>query len=335
MIKLLITDDDQFTRIFLRQVVQRSPEIEVIGEAENGQQAVEMTKTLKPDIITMDVMMPIMDGLEATAKIKAFSTTPIIMVSELTSKDSDATLKALELGAVDYLSKSSDRAQFDIPHVTKELANKVLFWGKKKSGITPQAPLLRPVNPVKPPELIVIGVSTGGPQALPQLFNAMGNINSPVIVAQNMPAIFTEPFVKQIQASTIIKVITAQSGMTLQPKTIYIIPGGQDCVVHKNSSGSLDLTVERIAKYERHPSINALFSSASTEANSAVGVVLTGTGHYGVEGAKNIQKKGWPVLVQDPKTCSTDGLPQATIQAGAATEILTLEKIGQRLAQWA
>lgn len=334
MINLLIVDDDTFTRVFLRQIVERNPEIQVIGEAEDGKQAVEMVENLKPDIVTMDVMMPEMDGLEATARIKANNPVPIIMVSELTtSKDSDATLRALERGAVDYLSKSSTHTQFDIPHVTRELANKVLFWGKKTSGVLHTSPTLTKVSPPKPLELILIGVSMGGPQALPKLFQSMGKISTPIVVAQSMPAIFTEAFVKQIQSCTSVPVLTAATGMSLEPSTIYIIPGGMDGSVLKKS-GSLVLSVERLAQYNTHPSIQVLFSSAAHVPANSVAVILTGADPYSLQGAEKIKWKGWPILVQEPKTCVTDSAVQAIIQAGLASEVLTLEDMGQRLSEW-
>ncbi|MGN7613251.1 chemotaxis protein CheB [Magnetococcales bacterium HHB-1] len=337
MIKLVIVDDDAFTRIFLRNLARLSPEITIVGEAENGKQAIEMVKTLKPDVVTMDVMMPEMDGLETTRQIMKTTPCPIIMVSELTQEDSHATLKALEYGAVDYLSKSSTHLKLDIPHVKEQLVEKITYWAtnasvKKKRTTTSHR--LTQVSPSGPVDLVVLSASTGGIKTLPEILKPLTNPSCIILIAQTMPAIFTEPFKAQVQSQTDLNVIIAQPGVDLEPGTIYIAPGGKDCILKKSPQNTLQCEIKLLPDTINHPSGKALFSSVAQHAKNAVAIILSGKGKNVVLGAKKIIQRGWPVLVQDPTTCIADRACQIALKEGAATESLSPEEIGQRLAQW-
>ncbi|NBV89506.1 MAG: response regulator, partial [Betaproteobacteria bacterium] len=191
MIRILISDDSAFMRIAIRKMVEPFDDIQVVGEARTGQMAVEMAENLKPDVITMDVEMPVMDGLEATKQIMLRVPTPIIMLSSLTERNSVTTIKALELGAVDFIAKKSSFVQLDIVKIGEELVEKLRYWGKKKTrvsmGARPSAAtpaFFRSAEPAQPvnlrkadsalaPSLVVLGISTGGPATLPQALKAM------------------------------------------------------------------------------------------------------------------------------------------------------------------
>lgn len=333
-ILVLIADDDSFSRIFLRGLLESHPDIAVVGEAEDGAQAVEMAEKLKPDIITMDVSMPGMNGLEATAKIMARSPRPILLVSELTQEASEATLKGLELGAVDFLSKSSNHLRFDIPHVKEELVEKILYWAKPHARKAKSRFIPRAISPAGAVDLVLIAVATGGPQMLPNFFGPLQSLSCPMVLAQVMPAMFTEPFVARLQSKTALRVVTGSSGMILEPGVIHVAPGGMDVLVHGGIGGKLLLDVKRLADSDTHPSARALFESAANAAKNGVAVVLTGKSRQVAKGAKKIFQKGWPVLVQDPTTCVVDRSSRAVLEAESATEILSPEEIGQRVAFW-
>ena len=351
MIRLLISDDSAFMRIAIRKMVESQPDIEVVGEAKTGQMCVEMAKELRPDVITMDVEMPVMDGLEATRQIMAATPCPIIMLSSLTERNSVTTIRALELGAVDFIAKKSSFVQLDIVQIGADLVEKLRYWGKKKTrlssvrgfGSSALAPVtkaatgqrqLRSVTGGQPAGLVVLGISTGGPATLPQVLKAMGRLGCPMVVAQHMPPMFTSGFAAHLRSETGLDVVESTEQMELKPGMVVIAKGGTDVVVREPFPGKLMLYQKTDLQASIHPNADVLFRSAAAASCPVVAVVMTGMGSDGMLGVKDlVARKNSHVLAQDPDSCIVDGMPSSTINAGLATAVLSPQEIGTRLSR--
>lgn len=354
MIRLLISDDSAFMRIAIRKMVENEPDIEVVGEAKTGQMCVEMAQSLKPDVITMDVEMPVMDGLEATRQIMANSPCPIIMLSSLTERNSVTTIRALELGAVDFIAKKSSFVQLDIVKIGQELIEKLRYWAQKKSrlgalrsisrspagipaappGQVAAAPTLRTVPQQPHVGLVVLGISTGGPATLPQVLKGMGRLPCPMVVAQHMPPMFTNGFAMHLRNETGLDVVESTESLELKPGMVVIAKGGTDVVVREPFPGKLMLYEKTDPHANIHPNADVLFRSAASTSCAVVAVVMTGMGSDGMLGAKDlVARKGSAVLVQEPDTCIVDGMPASAINAGLASAVLGPKELGMRLSR--
>ncbi len=355
MIKLLISDDSAFMRIAIRKMVSVVEEITIVGEASNGQIALEMARELKPDVITMDVEMPVMNGLDAVREIMASAPCPIIMVSSLTERDSSTTIKALEYGAVDFIAKQSSFVQLDIAKIGQELVEKLRFWGLRKrrtlfppmpgaahpasaGSMAPAAPValprLRTADRRGAPGLVVVGISTGGPVTLAPFLKAMGELTCPVVIAQHMPPMFTAGLAAHLRIDTGLNVVESSDNMALAPGMVVIAKGGQDVVVRETAPGVLRVFERLDPEAPIHPNANVLFASAARLSCDVVGVVMTGMGSDGVHGSRAlVDAKSSTIIAQEPKTCVVDGMPGSVIEAGLATAILAPEDIGRRLAR--
>ncbi|MFM8863741.1 MAG: chemotaxis-specific protein-glutamate methyltransferase CheB [Limnohabitans sp.] len=352
MIRLLISDDSAFMRIAIRKMVEGHADIEVVGEAKTGQMSVQMAEELKPDVITMDVEMPVMDGLEATRQIMSRCPCPIIMLSSLTERNSVTTIKALELGAVDFIAKKSSFVQLDIVKIGDELVEKLRYWAKKRTRLNlirpagegalakappvdTRAPVhLRHANMSTAPGLVVLGISTGGPATLPQTLKSMGRLPCPMVVAQHMPPMFTSGFAAHLRTQTGLDVVESTDGMELKPGMVVIARGGTDVVVREPFPGKIMLYEKTDHAAPIHPNADILFRSAASLSCPVVAVIMTGMGHDGSKGAQDlVARKSSPVLVQDPQTCIVDGMPGSAIEAGLASAVLAPAELGTRLAR--
>lgn len=360
MIRLLISDDSAFMRIAIRKMAESDPEIQIVGEARTGKMCVEMAEELKPDVITMDVEMPVMDGLEATRQIMARCPCPIIMLSSLTERHSVTTIKALELGAVDFIAKQSSFVQLDIVKIGGELVEKIRFWAKKRNrlgrslasspadfaapaggqaaGRDPApAPILRRPPPPGAPGLIVLGISTGGPATLPQMLKAMrGPLTCPMVVAQHMPPMFTSGFAAHLRVETGLDVVESADGMEVTPGKVIIIKGGTDAVIREPFPGRLLLQERTNEEAPIHPNADVLFRSAAHLSCPVAAVIMTGMGSDGAKGAQElVTRKGSAVYVQEPSSCIVDGMPSSAMNLGLATAVLSPQDLGARLARLA
>jgi two-component system chemotaxis response regulator CheB len=351
--RVLVVDDSTFMRIALRRIIEGGAGMTVVGEARNGREAVELARELKPDIITLDVEMPELDGLAALKMIVSEHRPPpiMIMVSGHTQRGTDATIKALSLGAVDFVSKSSSFAAEDLGHVDSALKEKLRYWAQQPrqpafqaaperqtiaAAMAPpgpiMAPMLRPVTPRGPADLIVVASSTGGPQMLAPFLKAATPLGAPMVVAQHMPAKFTASLADLLRSETGLEVREGAHRMALTPGSVTIIPGGGDAVVARAAAGfELRLTLQDSLV---HPCADLLFETAALVARHPVAVIMTGMGNDGTQGAQHFQRRKLPVLVQEPKTCVVAGMPTAAIEAGVATESLAPAHIGQKLVLW-
>lgn len=348
MIKLLIVDDSGFMRVAIRKMVEADARIQVVGEARNGAIALSMVESLQPNVITMDIEMPEMDGLEAIRRIMASQPRPIIVLSSLTQAGAPTTLKALELGAVDFISKASSFVQLDIVHIQNELLEKIRYWGHRVAPPVGAAAANPTISRRPPPasggrraaprgkvDMVAVGVSTGGPRMLPVMLQHVGKLHCPVVVAQHMPAAFTPSFADHLQTQTGLRVVEGKDGAKLENGIVVILPGGTDAVVRAAPFQGFTLRIQHQPGLTVHPSVDLLFRSVAATARQAVGVILTGMGRDGCDSAGEMAAKGWPVLAQTPSTCVVDGMPGEVIAAGHASDVLSLEEIGRRLTLWA
>ncbi len=337
MTRLLIADDSAFMRIAIRKMVSEYDDIEVVGEASNGQIALQMAKELKPDVITMDVEMPVMNGIDAVRDIMAQCPTPVIMVSSLTEKDSETTVKALSLGAVDFIAKQSSFVQLDIVKIGQELVEKLRFWGARKgrrplsaptaaassgsswsstgagssaakpaAGKTPAftsiergapLPVLRRAEKRAAPSLIVVGISTGGPVTLPRMLKTMGKLNCPVIIAQHMPPMFTNGLATHLRKDTGLNVMESTDNLKLEPGMVVIARGGTDLIVRELTAGNLTVFERTHPEVVIHPNADVLFGSAAKLGCEVVGVVMTGMGSDGMKGAKELVERKGATII--------------------------------------
>jgi two-component system chemotaxis response regulator CheB len=339
-IRALVVDDSGFMRIALRKIIEADGDIRVVGEARNGREAIRMAQELKPDVVTMDIVMPEMDGIEATRRIvKEVAPAPrVIMVSASTQEGADATLRALHAGAADFISKSTSFADTDLGSLDAELRVRLRQWRTAASPVPAEPSTGRSEastdGTAGTTDLIVVAASTGGPQALPVLLAAMGPLEPPVVIAQHMPEVFTRSLADHLASEIGLDVREGAMYAPLPQRTVTILPGGQDSVIAFGRTGSFELRPGAGTGFV-HPSGDLLLQSAALTARCPVAVILTGMGADGSSGAAAFRRRGRPVLVQTPESCVVGGMPSAAIAAGVATDILGLEEMGRKLASLA
>jgi two-component system chemotaxis response regulator CheB len=339
MIRVLVVDDSAFMRKALATMLTGDPEIEVVGNARNGEEALELVRQLDPDVVTMDVEMPVMDGITAVRQIMAQSPRPILMVSSLTREGAEETLTAMEAGAVDFIPKALSRVSLEIVHIEAELRAKVKAVARRRAPKVSAAPRPAPAPGIGPKgvELIAIGVSTGGPPAVQRILAALpAHFPVPILIAQHMPRAFTGPFAQRLDATSALTVREAEDGMPLAPGLVLVGPGGLHLRVRRQG---LRLHAEvgqepQDALYK--PSATELIASvARTCAGRAAALIMTGMGSDGLEGARRLKAAGGVVLAQSEATCTVYGMPKAVVDAGLTDAVVDLDAIAATLIQLA
>lgn len=345
-IKVVVVDDSAFMRKAISTMLKKDPEIEVAGIARNGQEGLELIRRLDPDVVTLDIEMPVMDGLTALKHIMMEMPRPVIMVSSLTTDGAEATLKAMELGAVDFIPKQLSKVSLDIVKIEKDLQDKVRAVARKKARTSRLASLQRPPRaPVQKPvaetpsssriqrDIVAIGVSTGGPPAVQKILSQLPpDFPASILIAQHMPGGFTGPFAKRLNDSTPLNVREAENGDILKPGWVYIAPGGLHLKISQKVS-----RIESVVSMEPcdalyKPSANVLFSSVAQGVGArALGVVLTGMGNDGLLGARDLKNRGGYILAQSEETCVVYGMPKAVVDEGLADEVIELEKMAETI----
>ena len=359
-IRVLVVDDSVFFRKRVKEILDTDSDITVIDTANNGQVAVEKAAALKPDVITMDIEMPVLDGISAVRKIMAQTPIPILMFSSLTHEGAQATLEALDAGAVDFLPKSFDEIAKDKEQVKQLLRARVKALGgrpaRMKRPTPPPAPPSRPsptqisrrVTPApavskvtrKRPSrssynLVAIGTSTGGPVALQRVLTVLpANFPLPLLLIQHMPASFTPAFAQRLNALCQIEVREAKDGDMLKPGLALLAPGGKQMILERGSGAVARVKiVDGRPDMSYKPSVDLTFASVSeTYPGRVLSVVMTGMGADGRDGARRLKAAGSTVWAQDEDSCVVYGMPMAVVTAGLADEVLSLEQIGPRLA---
>ncbi len=343
-VKVLVVDDSAFMRKIISDILEEDPKIKVIDRARDGKEAVEKTLKLDPDVITLDVEMPGMDGLAALKEIMRLKPTPVVMVSSLTRKGADTTMKALALGAVDFVAKPSGAISLDMKDVAQELREKVLIAAsasvEKLIGIAP--PTKEPVRPIqikrKNIEVVAIAASTGGPRAIQ---NVLGNVKTtsiaPIVVVQHMPVGFTKSFAERLNEISILEVLEGYDNLLLKPGMVVIAPGGSHLIVEYNKAKQLICRLSDMPPlHSVKPAADLLFLSiADVIGYASLGVVLTGMGRDGAVGAKAIKQGGGYVIAESSDTCVIYGMPKAAVEQGAVDEVLPLHAISIRIEELA
>jgi two-component system, chemotaxis family, protein-glutamate methylesterase/glutaminase len=344
-IKVMVVDDSVVVRKIVTDVLSQDPAITVVGTAPNGRLAVTKLEQLKPDLVTMDIEMPDMNGIDAVRAIRAMgSRVPIIMFSTLTERGASATLDALSSGANDYVTKPANVGSVaqSMESVRQQLVPKIkALTGRPLTAGAP-APSAAPVAPRPPvarnrarqePAVLVIGSSTGGPEALTKVLPLLpASLPVPVLVVQHMPPVFTRQFAQRLDRLCALDVVEAVAGTTLAPGTVHIAPGDFHLTV--KGTGGVRRTALDQGPPENfcRPAVDVLFRSAVAAYDGAVlGVVLTGMGSDGRIGAGQIREAGGSVVAQDQATSVVWGMPGAVAQAGHADEVLPLHQIAEAI----
>jgi two-component system chemotaxis response regulator CheB len=349
--KVLIVDDSAFMRKVLETIISGDDQLQVVGQAKDGREAVTLAESLKPDVITMDINMPHVDGLQATAQIMISNPRPIVIVSSESREGASSTLKALELGAIEFVAKPSSGIDLDMNSVKEELLRKVRMSAKVRvvrtasrlassvqgigtNGAAPAVPRASAAPRASQSSsldqrfpIVVLGASTGGPATVMRLAPGFTrDFPAAVFLVQHMPAAFTTQYAAQLAEFTGIRVKEAEPNEPVQPGTLYICPGGQHLRITATGRIQLDGTSGRINGYL--PCIDITMESAATYAGAnAIGVVLTGMGNDGAAGAKAIQNAGGLVIAQDEATSVIFGMPAEAIKAANVQHVLAIDDI--------
>lgn len=392
MIRVLIADDSAFMRKVLSDMFAKQSDFQVVGTAVNGKDTIDKVKKFQPDILTLDVQMPVMDGLEALAIIMDECPLPVVMVSSMTQRGTDATIRALALGAVDFVSKAGgpiskiDSIEEEILVKCREAAQ--AHVSKTKASVKPIVYTPRPVAPPpapKPPtpaesfvmkkiepkrrtglilgvkptitkipaqitvkpipnstsnslsnkKLVVIGTSTGGPQALQTVITSLpGNLPCGVVVVQHMPAGFTRSLADRLNSISEIAVKEAENDEIIKAGQVYIAPGNFHLRIVPIAGSGRKIVLSQEPPVGNHrPAVNVMFDSAAQFGHDLVSVIMTGMGSDGCEGMKKIKANGGYSIAQNEESCVVYGMPKAVVDAGLADEIQPLTKIAEAIVE--
>ncbi|MDD2321297.1 MAG: chemotaxis response regulator protein-glutamate methylesterase [Geobacteraceae bacterium] len=347
-IRVLIVDDSSFMRMAIRRILSSDPDIEIAGTANNGAEGVQKTLELKPDLVTMDVEMPVMDGIAALKQIMAKEPTRVIMVSTLTNEGAKATFDALEAGAVDYIPKNITDSTSAQAIFREEILRKVkeaVRSSTDRRSVPPsrQAPLVRRVAEARLPKIrmnyVAIGASTGGPVALQEVLSRIP-INFPfgIMVVIHMPKAFTGPYAERLNAKCSLTIKEAAEGDILKPGTALIAAGGSHTLITRRPGG-LCVQQAPTSEYPKNtyvPSVDLMMTSLADACGGAMlGVILTGMGNDGFKGMQHLKSKGGITLVQDEASSTIYGMPRACVNGGVADLVLPLDQIGFEIAKTA
>ena len=325
--RVLTVDDSPLFQDVLSAIISAAPGLSLAGRAFDGREAVEKVIELCPDVVTLDVEMPVLDGLASLERIMRVRPTPVIMVSSHTRSASAATIRALQLGAVDFVEKPQGPAAQSIRQLKDELVEKLAALGERSSSGKPsvRAPRDRRVLHGRKPRVVVVGASTGGTGVLTRIFNALpARVTTSVIAVQHMPAGFTAEFARRLSETVLCPVREARHGELLDPGVVFIVPGGFHCTVYGNTF--------RLSKGEPvhgyMPSIDVTMESVARRFGPDVcGVLLTGIGRDGAEGIRAIRESGGCTIAQDESTSVAFGMPKAAIATGKVDVVLTESEI--------
>ena len=341
MIRVLSVDDSPFVRQALSRMLSSAPDIEVAGMGADGREAIEKVKELKPDVVTLDIQMPRMDGLEALKRIMAENPVPVLLLSSVTREGASVTLRGLELGAMDFVDKSSVKGNMNLLALSEELQSKVrALAGVSQVHLTPVVwevpePRLAVASLPHPhrAEVVVIGTSTGGPPALQAIIPRLPEtFPAALIVVQHMPAGFTKSLAERLDARSALRVREAEDGDEIVPGQVFVAPAGRHLKVKKRGSVVRVALDEEPRSSLHRPSADVVMASvAKVYGEHALGILLTGMGSDGVEGLRAIQRAGGQTLAESPETCVIYGMPKAAVEAGVVDRSVPLDRVADEI----
>jgi len=348
-IKVLVIDDSALMRKLLVELINRSTDVEAVGEAPDAISAREMIKTLNPDVLTLDVQMPKMDGIEFLERLMRLRPMPVVMVSAYTVAGSETALRALELGAFDFIGKPRAESAQSTEDYAQELLEKIrAAHGAGLRRIVPALPRAAPstaaplVPAAKAPgatgrpasigdRIVFVGASTGGTEAIKHFLGGLPENCPPVLVVQHMPEAFTASFAKRLDSLCPPRVVEAQGGERVESGTVYIAPGHSHLQIRRSGNGYVTEILATPPVNRHRPSVDVLFDSAAPLGRQAVGVILTGMGKDGAQGLLRMRQAGARTFGQDEASCVVYGMPREAALIGAVEEVASLDEMARRV----
>jgi two-component system, chemotaxis family, protein-glutamate methylesterase/glutaminase len=340
-VKVLVADDSAFMRTALTRMIESDASLHVVGTAQTGLEALEKISRLQPDVVTLDIEMPGLNGLETLKRVMRDSPRPVIMVSSLTQEGADTTLEALDLGAFDYVPKQQSYVSLDIVKVRDDLVNKIKAAARSRPCARGQ---MRPTESrsaavaapsyLGVPSIVAIGTSTGGPKALQEILPSLPqDLAVGVLIVQHMPPGFTGPFAKRLNNLCKVTVHEAEPGMRVERGHVYIAPAGKHMTVRRRASSEAVLQVSTTPNNTLHiPSVDVMMLSvAETFRSLAMGVIMTGMGADGALGMKAIFQEGGLTVGQDEATCAVYGMPRSCAEMGILKRVVPLPEIPRQI----
>jgi len=332
-VRVLIVDDSAFIRVLLTEILQNDPEVEVIATAEDPIDAREKIKKYKPDVITLDVEMPKMDGITFLKNLMRLRPMPVIMVSTLTQAGADTTMQALQIGAFDFVEKPSTDVKSKLTNLAQDLIEKVKAAAKCNTHAlekmnTGKKDVVKLKKSKGNYELIAIGASTGGTEAIRDVVTRLPEGLPPIVMSQHIPDTFSTSYSKRLNGESKIEVRELRSATKLERGFAYLAPGSHHLVV-KRKSGELWADINDGEKVNRHkPSVDVMYNSIIEQnIKRCLGIILTGMGKDGAKGLKRLRELGCTTVAQDEQTSVVWGMPGAAVAIDAAQEVLPLDKI--------
>ncbi len=345
-IRVLVIDDSALMRKLLTEIINAAPDLEVVGAAPDAATAREMIKVLNPDVLTLDVQMPHMDGLEFLERLMRLRPTPVVMVSAFTRAGSETTLRALELGALDFIAKPRAETAQRLEEYGNELADKIrAAKGARLQARKPSVASAEPGSPAAKPKpianvsggqwtgkIICLGASTGGTEAIKTFLSGMPANCPPILIVQHMPETFTASFAARLNILCQPTVVEARGGEIVQQGMVYIAPGHSHMLMRKGPGG-VTTELSQAEPVNRHrPSVDVLFDAAATVlGNQAVGVILTGMGKDGAKGMLRMREAGARTFGQDEASCVVYGMPREAFLLGGVQDVVSLEQMSGRV----
>ena len=339
VVRVLVVDDSAYVRKVVKEMLSRSPFLDVVGTARDGEEALKQVETLKPDVVTCDLIMPGTNGVDFIRQQMAIQPVPIVVVS-IAAESSDRVLSALDAGAVDFVQKPSALATEKVFDMAEDLVAKV-----KAASSAPVAELRRPVTAPALPiataftkryDLVVIGVSTGGPQGLKSVIPRLpADFPVPVLIVLHMPIGYTESYAKRLDDASALSVTEAHEGDRLRPGVVLVAPAGRHVTLSRGTDGTVRvrLTMSPLDTPHR-PSVDVLFQSAAdVYGDRVLGLVMTGMGEDGRQGAAWIKARGGSILTEAEETCVVYGMPRAVVEAGLSDASVRLERLTEAIVE--